>query len=138
MCDDIPTPHIVSPTKATQIHRIPCPLTYLRDFETVFPREMSESSAASKFANALYMIAMEPRNCQAIGFSDNGLCLELRNEAALAATLPKYFKTEKLESFKRQLNNYGFEASCTFVNLIVTKIFGSLGLLRPSINSGLV
>jgi hypothetical protein len=69
-------------------------------------------ASASKFANALYTMAMDPRNGLAIGFSDDGLSLELRSEAALAATLPRFFKTDKLESFKRQLNNYGFVASC--------------------------
>jgi hypothetical protein len=64
----------------------------------------------SKFVRNVYEMAMCSDNAAAIGFSDDGLCLEVRDPKVLSeAILQKYFKHKNVSSFIRQLNNYGFK-----------------------------
>lgn len=64
----------------------------------------------NKFIRSAYEMAMDERaNGAAMGFSADGLSLELRDVAVLSARLDKYFNHSKVSSFCRQLNNYGFK-----------------------------
>jgi hypothetical protein len=55
-------------------------------------------------------MAMCPDNVAAIGFSSDGMCLEISDVKLLGeAILQKYFKHRNVSSFIRQLNNYGFK-----------------------------
>lgn len=63
----------------------------------------------NKFIRSVYEMASdEQANSVAVGFSADGLSLELRDVDALAEILPKYFNHNKVASLCRQLNNYGF------------------------------
>jgi hypothetical protein len=57
-------------------------------------------------------MASSPANSAAIGFNDDGDCLEIRNPRLLGSEiLPKYYKHKNVSSFVRQLNNYGFKTT---------------------------
>ena len=52
------------------------------------------------------------RHGHAIGFSDDGMSLEIRNASLLGPVLSQYFRHGHTSSFIRQLNNYGFKTIC--------------------------
>lgn len=63
------------------------------------------------FINKLYRMATYPENENAIGFSEDGTALEIRDAVLLKEILPKYFRHQNINSFCRQLNNYEFKHS---------------------------
>ncbi|KAH9261174.1 hypothetical protein BASA81_000878 [Batrachochytrium salamandrivorans] len=64
----------------------------------------------NKFIRSAYEMAMdEHANGAGMGFSADGLSLELRDLDVLSTRLRKYFNHNKVSSFCRQLNNYGFK-----------------------------
>jgi len=65
----------------------------------------------SKFIAQLYGMANNPENSAAVGFSEDGLCLEIRDVRLLCSqVLRRYFDHDNLKSLTRQLNNYGFKS----------------------------
>jgi len=78
----------------------------------------------SKFVRNLYEMVACDDNAQAVGFSEDGLCLEIRNPTLLASqVLQKYFKHKNVSSFIRQLNNYGFKTIPVLMNSPVVHCF---------------
>jgi hypothetical protein len=74
------------------------------------PEGLNRALRWSKFVRNVYEMAMNPENSRAIGFSSDGLCLEIRDAKLLSSeVLQKYFKHKNVSSFIRQLNNYGFK-----------------------------
>jgi hypothetical protein len=63
----------------------------------------------SKFIQKVFEMASYPENAHTLGFSDDGLSLEIRDSSQLAPVLGRYFKHSNPSSFIRQLNNYGFK-----------------------------
>ncbi|KAF1321458.1 Heat shock factor protein 3, partial [Globisporangium splendens] len=62
-----------------------------------------------KFLRFLYQI-LEVEACEIIAWSHNGTAFQIRQPDELAELiLPKYFKHNKVSSFQRQLNYFGFK-----------------------------
>jgi hypothetical protein len=65
---------------------------------------------APRFIRNLYEMATREDYEEAIAFSTDGMCLELKdNNLFKTKVMPQYFKHQNLNSFIRQLNNYGFK-----------------------------
>jgi hypothetical protein len=77
-----------------------------------------------KFVRNLYAMVLCDDNVEAVGFSEDGLCLEIRNPTLLSSSvLQKYFKHKNVSSFIRQLNNYGFKTIPVLLNSPVSHCF---------------
>ncbi|KAF0689094.1 Aste57867_19366 [Aphanomyces stellatus] len=68
---------------------------------------MASGSNAPTFLQKLVLI-LKQEDSSIVSWGDDGASIEIRDVAAFTAMLPKYFGHSKLESFQRQLNNYGF------------------------------
>jgi hypothetical protein len=78
----------------------------------------------SKFVRNLYEMTISVDNAKAVGFSADGLCLEIRDTKLLSSdVLQKYFKHKNVSSFIRQLNNYGFKTIPLVMNSSVAHCF---------------
>lgn len=78
----------------------------------------------SKFVRNLYEMTASPENEGAIGFSEDGTCLEVRDPKLLSSeVLHRYFKHSNVSSFIRQLNNYGFRTIPMVMNRTVAHCF---------------
>jgi hypothetical protein len=100
----------------------------------------------SKFIRNVYEMAICPENSQAVSFSDDGLCVEIRDSKLLSSEiLLKYFKHKNVSSFIRQLNNYGFKTIPVLLHSSVVHCFahdnfrrGRLDLLEGVTRRGTV
>lgn len=78
----------------------------------------------SKFVRNLYEMAIDTKNFHAVGFSQDGLCLEVRDSKLLSSeVLHRYFKHSNVSSFIRQLNNYGFKTVPILLNSSISHCF---------------
>jgi hypothetical protein len=71
--------------------------------------EFGPHNKNSKFIEKVFEMASCADHAHALGFSDDGLSLEIRDASLLAPVLGQYFKHSNPSSFIRQLNNYGFK-----------------------------
>jgi hypothetical protein len=67
------------------------------------------AKGSSTFIQKVFDMASCKRHGHAIGFSDDGMSLEIRNASLLGPVLSQYFRHGHTSSFIRQLNNYGFK-----------------------------
>jgi len=104
----------------------------------------STSKCKSKFIHSLFEMSSSDVNKSVIGFSKDGDCLEIRDSKRLGnEVLPRYFKHQQLNSFIRQLNNYGFRTIPSASNSTVFQTFvheffhrGRMDLLSLIIRKG--
>jgi len=68
-----------------------------------------KSKNSSTFIHKVFEMANCKRHAHAIGFSEDGHSLEIRNGSLLGPVLSQYFRHGHTSSFIRQLNNYGFK-----------------------------